>query len=310
MTREPSIAPVGHEPVSGLFYEVVGRGGAAYPHPLLFIHGGGGNGAQWRTSFDGREGWADLLASDGFECWLTDWVGTGRSGYRDPLCLDYDAVVDGYIRLLRDVVGRPVAILPHSMGGAITWRLIEALPHLVAGVVGIACAYPANIQAPSQVTKDDGTTIELTFADTGVKFVVDRTTAYTYGDAYLYNQAGLGTSPAFDENWMPALRSSLGWMSPTMLLQRVGVLPGMPVIADTSGFSGKRVRLLAGDHDPAHTLELESKTAATLTAWGADAQVVWLPDRGVHGSSHFLPQDANYLAVLDVVVSQLQEITA
>lgn len=309
MTFHPKAASSGHEAVSGLHYEVLGAGDG-YPHPLLFIHGGGGNGAQWRTSFDGREGWADLLAGAGHECWLTDWPGTGRSGYRDALTLDYDQVVDGYIRLLRDVIKRPVVIVPHSMGGAITWRLVESLPDLVAGVVGIACAYPANIQAPSQITKDDGKTVELTFADTGVQFVVDRTTPYTYGDPYLYQQAGLATSPAFDEAWMPALKASLGWMSPTMLLQRVGAIPGMPIIADPSGFAGKRVRLLAGDHDPAHTLELESKTAAALTEWGADAKVVWLPDVGVTGSSHFLPQDANYLDVLDVVVAQLTDIVA
>lgn len=300
------IAAVGRETETGLYYEVLGRGNHERPS-LLFIHGGGGTGVTWRASFDGRPGWADLLAEAGYEAWVTDWPGAGRSGYRDLLTLDYADVVDGYLRLVRDVIRRPVIVLPHSMGGAITWRLIEEIPDLIAGVVGIAASYPANIQQEPQITKDDGRVVELTFADTGVDFVVDRMSPYTYGDDYIYKQAISG-STHFDMAWIPALKSSLGAISPRMLLQRVGAVEGMPTIQDPSGFAGKRVRLIAGDQDPAHTLAIEQRTADCLNGWGADAQVVWLPDAGIHGSSHFLPNERNYEEVLDVVRVQLRAI--
>ncbi|WP_104177533.1 alpha/beta hydrolase [Cryobacterium sp. Y50] len=301
-------ATVGREIVSGLYYEVLGDG-SGYPYPVLFIHGGASFGTTWRSSFDGGAGWADRLAADGYECWVTDWPGSGRSGYRDLLTLDYQDVVDGYIRLVRDIIGRPVVVMPHSMGGAVAWRLIEEIPELIAGVVGIACAYPANIQQKSEVTSDDGNVVHLTFVDTGVSFEVDRRTPYTYGDSYINDQAIAG-STQFDPEWLPILKAGVGSMSPRMLLQRVGAIPGMPVIESVKGFEGKRIRLLAGSEDPAHTLELERRTAQLLTSWGADAEVVWLADEGLEGNGHYLPRERNYLEVLDIVTKQLDCIVA
>ncbi|MGY1812302.1 alpha/beta hydrolase family protein [Blastococcus sp. SYSU D00820] len=298
-------ASVGHEPSSGLYYEILGDG-TSYPHPILFIHGGGGNGAGWRRSLDGRAGWADLLAADGYECWVTDWPGSGRSAYRDYETLEYADAVDGYIRLLRDVIGRPVVIVPHSMGGAITWRLVEEVPELVAGVVGIAAAYPANIQRRSEVTSDDGTHVELTFADTGVVFRVDRTRPYVYSREYMEKQAG-GDGPLIDPEWREGMLRHPGAMAPRLLLQRVGVLDGMPVIEDTTGFQGKTVRLVAGDHDLAHTREIENRTVELLRSWGADARLVWLADEGLPGHSHWLTRERNYQDVLAVVRRQFEE---
>lgn len=298
--RSAMRASVGIEPESGLYYEILGDG-TGYPHPLLFIHGGGGTGRTWRSSLGGGAGWADLLAADGYECWVTDWPGQGRSHYRDLLTLRYTDAIDGYISLLRDVIRRPVVILPHSMGGAIAWRLVEELPDLVAGVVGIACVYPANVQDPPEILSDDGTVVHLRFADTGVDFHVDRSRPYTYESQYFAKQSVAG-SKHFDPAWLPRMGGSV--MGPMQLLQRVGAIPGMPTIERTASFAAKRVRLMAGNEDPAHTLRIETRTAGLLRSWGADAEVVWLPDEGIVGNGHYLPGELNYLDVLSVVEKQ------
>lgn len=54
---------------SGLYYEVVGQRNR-FPHPVVFIHGGGGTGAKCRATPDGRPGWADVLGHRGFESWV------------------------------------------------------------------------------------------------------------------------------------------------------------------------------------------------------------------------------------------------
>lgn len=295
-------ATVGHEPTSGLYYEVLGET-TDYPHPILFIHGGGGNGAGWRRSLDGRAGWADLLVARGYQSWVTDWPGSGRSAYRDFQTFEYQDAVDGYVHLLKDIIRRPVVIVPHSMGGAITWRLVEEAPDLVAGVVGIATAYPANIQQRSEITSDDGTHVEVTFADTGVKFSVDRTKPYVYSTEYMEKQAGTD-GPLIEPAWREDMMRYPGAMAPRLLLQRVGAIDGMPVITDTSGFAGKTVRLLAGDHDLAHTREIDGRTVDVLRSWGADADLIWLADEGLPGHSHWLTREHNYQDVLAVVEKQ------
>src|SRR5690606_15026685 len=130
---------VGCVPETGLYHEVLGAPTAqrdpALPHPILWIHGGGATGACFRTDLRGGPGWADRMAAGGAECWVTDWPGGGRSGGRNPLDITYDDVVAGYRHLLREVIGRPAVVVCHSMGGAVTWQLVEHEPDLVAGVV-------------------------------------------------------------------------------------------------------------------------------------------------------------------------------
>ena len=155
----------------------------------MFIHGGGGTGAAFRRTPDDRTGWADLLAARGFECWVTDWPGSGRSGGRNPIELVYSDVVDGYVNLLRNVIQRPVIVLCHSMGGPATWALVEIVGELVAGVLSVAASAPANAPLPPPtVLSDDGRVIHVRFGLTGVEFTIDRYGLYVYEARYIYQQ--------------------------------------------------------------------------------------------------------------------------
>lgn len=52
-----------------------------HPHPLVLVHGGGGQGTDWMTTPDGRPGWARLLVEAGYVVYVVDRVGHGRSPY-------------------------------------------------------------------------------------------------------------------------------------------------------------------------------------------------------------------------------------
>jgi pimeloyl-ACP methyl ester carboxylesterase len=299
---------VGWEKESGLYYEIFGASDQDAP-PLLFIHGGGATGACWRATADGRVGWADQLAERGHECWLTDWPGTGRSGNRNGLDIEYGDVVDGYRRLLRDVIAEPAVVVCHSMGGAVTWQLVQYESDLVAGVVSVAGAYPANVVAKSEVVSDDGDVAEIIFSDTGVQMTVDRRVMNLYGDGYIYHQ-GIATSTRFPRDKVDEFRAALVGLPPKMLLQRLGVLDGMPIVDQPAGFEGKRIRLIAGGEDPAHTREIEDRTIGLLRGWGADAELIWLPERGIEGNAHFLMSEENSDEILDVLEEQLEYVGA
>ena len=99
-------------------------------------------------------------------------------------------------------------------------------------------------------------------------------------------------------------------MAPKVVLQKIGVLEGFPTIHDTGPFEHLAVRMIAGDCDPAHTREVEQRTMDLLLSWGADAEMVWLPDRGISGNGHFVYAEDNSDDVLEVVQQQLLELLA
>jgi pimeloyl-ACP methyl ester carboxylesterase len=284
-------ARCGHEPTSGLYYEVLGEG-----RPVVFIHGGGASGSHFRVTPDGRPGWADRLAERGFQCWVTDWPGCGRSGGRDVRAIRYADLVAGYARLLA-LVDSPPAIVCHSMGGAVTWKLVEL--GLVERVVAVAASYPGNIQPAGETIADDGNRARIRFLATGVEFEVARDRLSYYPDAYVLDQ-GIAGSRRFPREHMGQFRASLLGLPPLTLLQRLGAEEGLPRVEHPEVFRGLAVHYFTGTEDPAHTPEIEERTIELLRTWGADAQLHWL-----EGNGHFLFLEENSDEILEQVVETL-----
>ncbi len=292
-------AACGYESTSGLYYEVLGEQSADRP-PFLFIHGGGASGACFRVTPDGRPGWADRLAAGGAEVWVTDWPGCGRSGGRDPLAVGYDDLVDGFAALLEGVIGRSAIVLCHSMGGAITWKLVERDRSFVESVVALAASHPGNIAPVSEVISDDGVTVCARFAASGVEFEVRRDRAYHYSGAYVLGQAIAG-STRFPRDHVQEFRGGLLGIPPLVILQRLGLEGGLPCVTRTARFEGLRVRFVTGAEDPAHTRAIEQATTDLLRSWGADAEVAFLDEHGIDGNGHFFFIEENSDEIFDFV---------
>jgi pimeloyl-ACP methyl ester carboxylesterase len=50
-----------------------------HKYPVVFVHGGGGQGTDWLETPDGRDGWADYFVADGWDTYVIDRPGHGRS---------------------------------------------------------------------------------------------------------------------------------------------------------------------------------------------------------------------------------------
>jgi pimeloyl-ACP methyl ester carboxylesterase len=50
-----------------------------HDHPIVFIHGGGGQGTDWLETPDGRDGWVDYFVAAGWDVYVVDRPGHGRS---------------------------------------------------------------------------------------------------------------------------------------------------------------------------------------------------------------------------------------
>jgi pimeloyl-ACP methyl ester carboxylesterase len=289
---------------TGVFWERLG------PHsspPLLFIPGSCATGAGFRVTPDGRPGWAERLAADGYECWLSDWAGSGRSGGTMMLDVDYEDVVNGYLELLRDVIGEPTIVVCHSMGGPVAWKLVELLPNLVGGVVALAGAHPGNLDAPGEVLADDGIELTARFAPSGVTFVIRRDRPYLLPDAYFLHQ-GIASSRQFPRDHVEAFRQSFVPISPRLVIRRLGLAGGLPRVDDTRAFRGMWIRYVTGSEDPAHSRAIDGATVDLFRSWGADAELVWLADRGLSGNGHYLHLEDNSDDVLDAVLTEAHSV--
>jgi pimeloyl-ACP methyl ester carboxylesterase len=62
-----------------LFVQYVLPARKRHDHPIVFIHGGGGQGTDWLETPDGRDGWVDYFVADGWDVYVVDRPGHGRS---------------------------------------------------------------------------------------------------------------------------------------------------------------------------------------------------------------------------------------
>ncbi|MGW8811533.1 alpha/beta fold hydrolase [Gordonia terrae] len=51
------------------------------PHPVVLVHGGGGQGSEWLFTLDGKPGWSAHFVAAGYATYIVDRPGMGRSPY-------------------------------------------------------------------------------------------------------------------------------------------------------------------------------------------------------------------------------------
>jgi len=56
-----------------------------HPYPIVMVHGGGGQGTDWMGTPDGLPGWATYFVQEGYQVYVVDRPGHGRSPYHPDL---------------------------------------------------------------------------------------------------------------------------------------------------------------------------------------------------------------------------------
>ena len=65
--------------VNPMFVQYVLPADPRHDYPVVMIHGGGGQGTDWLETPDGRDGWVDYFVADGWDVYVVDRPGHGRS---------------------------------------------------------------------------------------------------------------------------------------------------------------------------------------------------------------------------------------
>lgn len=80
------VGPPGQEVMHGQIYvERLAPRDKRRPYPLVMIHGMGQTATNWLATPDGRPGWAELFAADGYEIYLVDQPARGRSAWQPKI---------------------------------------------------------------------------------------------------------------------------------------------------------------------------------------------------------------------------------
>jgi pimeloyl-ACP methyl ester carboxylesterase len=75
--------PPGKEVMHGQMYvEVLTPRDSRRPYPLVMFHGAGQTATNWLGTPDGRPGWAEYFANDGYRVYLVDQPARGRSAWQ------------------------------------------------------------------------------------------------------------------------------------------------------------------------------------------------------------------------------------
>lgn len=265
----------------------------------VLVHGAWHSGAHYLETFDRRPGWAYDFAAAGYRVLLPDWPGTGRSpAVRQPDHITADYICQGLGAVIDSVTG-PVDLLVHSMSGPYGWRLLETHSSKIENLVAVAPGLPAEMAEPPESWEDLGDSIrtvrpegEYTFPKRG----------WTTGSRSFIADHCIGASTRMPPVDIAAYEASLfplwGGLSAELLKATL-------TSAKSDAKLGGRVLIVIGTHDAGHPRDAGDRLAVWLRQHGAQADYIYLGDRGIHGNGHMLMLEDNSSEIAGVVLGWL-----
>lgn len=261
------------------------------PHPVILVHGGGGQGSDYTGTPDGRPGWLDTFVQAGFLTYVVDRPGHGRSWFHP------------------DVVGEPAGMFPYEAAAGLFSPPIpghtqavwsgepgeDTTDNLVSGMGFVHSDY-------AEVNRMDADRLAKLLDRTGPAVIVTHSAGAPAGwlvgdlrhDLVKAHVAIEPIGPAFGEfpglgflTWglsgakpvlepEPATPEELqanpgGFVQPGL----VGI-PTVVVVAEASPFT-----------------EFEESVSDFVNALGGSSEFLNIGDHGVHGNGHGLMLEAN-----------------
>jgi pimeloyl-ACP methyl ester carboxylesterase len=245
--------------------------------PVVMVHGGCHTGICYRSTPDGREGWAGLFAKAGHEVFVVDWPGHGRSPICDDLPVLPTREIAQSLQAFVESIGRAI-LLVHSASGPMAWWIADQAPEAVAAIIAIAPGAPANILPE---LPDDPAEVARLSHDTslGCPVFMSEDLAVRVGDDFIRNF--WANSPRFPIGAFDQYRLSIVPESARLFNERFNIGGRGLKINDPALLAKIPILVVTGDHDPRHPRIIDEATARYV-----GAEFVWLPDRGIVGNGH------------------------
>jgi pimeloyl-ACP methyl ester carboxylesterase len=275
--------------------------------PVVMIHGGGGQGTDWLETPDGRDGWVDYFVADGWDVYVVDRPGHGRSQSNS-------SCGNGMVGVANSAIISRLATSAPSVwpGGEPTPTNDAVIGWAASSATAPYCGNEIAAAAISTLLDEIGPAILLAHsAGGGSTFLVpdlnpDRVAGIIAFEAAGANPlaAGFGGGPppiaAF------ALAPALPQNFTTVDNDGCGMQGSNP--SQLVNFSDLPVVLLSTEMGLGSKDEITCQAAIWRQA-GADASAVYLPDRGLLGGGHFAMaqlDNADYAEVFIEIAAEIE----
>lgn len=277
------------------------------PWPIVLMHGGGFQGTEWFETPDGRPGWAQHLVEAGYAVLVVDRPGHGRSPFHTRIMgemgppFSYEG-------------GRQIYVPANPPGQHTEWPFdagdADAMDAFIAGYGPL----PADLEASEAMDADRGAAlldrigpaILLTHSASGPDgwLIADRRPELVAAIvaiepmgppfADIPNIGTLRWGPAAAElRFEPPVANAEAVRAAAPGELHLPALKGLPILVVTAEASA-----FAAASPP---------TVAFLNAAGGSAELLHLPDHGVHGNGHGLIYEKNSDAALQPVLAWLDD---
>lgn len=268
-----------------LFVQYVLPARQRHEYPIVFIHGGGGQGTDWLETPDGRDGWVDYFVADGWDVYVIDRPGHGRA-QSNASC------GNGMVRVGNSAIISRLSTSSPSVwpGGAPTPTNDAVVGWTASSTTAPYCGDALAAETISALLDDIGPAVLLAHsAGGGSTFrVPDLNPAKVVGIIGFEAAGSNPVAPGFNNG--PALIAS--WKTEPALPAGFAAVDkgGCAMQGDRPSrlvnYAGLPIVLAATEMGTSSKSAIEC-AAAVWNQAGAQASAVYLPDRGLAGGGHF-----------------------
>jgi hypothetical protein len=275
----------------------------ARPLPLLFWHGWWSDSSCWDTTPDGREGFRTLFVRRGFPVYLLDQPRRGSAG--------------------KTTAAAPVSAEPNEQWFFNQFRL-GVWPDLYEG--GQFAADPAALEQFFRAMVPDTGPLETEVIVAGASAAIDRigeVVLVTHSHAGGFGWSTVlrnrhvravisiepGSGFVFPEDELPdPMPSSNGTLEPVpVAVEDFQALTRLPIIVYYGDNIPTEPTDIAGRDNWRVRLDMARTWVDAVNRHGGDATFVSLPERGIHGNTHFAFSDLNNHQIADQITAFLAE---
>jgi len=308
--------------VNGMFVQYMLPADRKHRYPLVMIHGGGGQGTDWMQTPDGRDGWSDYFVAAGWDVYVVDRPGHGRS-QSNPSCRDGKVGVANSALISRLATSDP-SVWP---GGAPTPTNAAVVAWSASSATAPYCGDMVAAQKISALLDEIGPAVLLAHsAGGGSTFRVPELNAKNVVgivafEAALSNPAapGFNNAPPVIASWkteppLPAGFAAVDHAGCPMQGDKPSKLVNfakVPIIL--VGSEKGLANIPTGGAGSRDAFSVQNALKCQASVWqqaGVDASYVYLPDRGLKGGGHFAMaqlDNAKYAKVFIDLATELEK---